>query len=456
MRVRLSLLVAATVAWAATSAAAEATLFRIFLRNGGVLVSYGEFSRLEDRVIFSMPIGGGTAEPRLQVVWVAADAVDWTKTDRYAASARYQHYVQTRGETDFQQLNDDIARVLNEVAVSTDRTRALDLAVRARQVLVDWPRTHQGYRQEDVREIVGLIEEAISGLRASNGQTSFEIALVASMPPVELEPLLGLPSVREQLDQVLRLADLTPQPSERLTLLQTAQALLGEAGAVVFPDVAARRAALDLRIRQELDVERRYAELSTRLVNQSRRDASRGRVSNVEAVLARIDREDAKLGRQRPEIVSALRATVASHLDAARDLRLRRDQWALRQRVFQDYQRQVGTQILALVKAQTSLEAIRRLEGPKPSTLTSLRLRLSGGAERLERLPVAGDMRPTHDLVVGAWRFAENAVRQRIEAVSNGNIGRAWEASSAAAGALMMFARAQDSVREMLEPPKLR
>ena len=50
-----------------------------------MLVSYGEFSRVEDRVIFSMPVGGGADEPRLQVVWVAADAVDWPRTDRYAA-----------------------------------------------------------------------------------------------------------------------------------------------------------------------------------------------------------------------------------------------------------------------------------------------------------------------------------------------------------------------------------
>jgi hypothetical protein len=112
-----------SVAYATAVSAADATLFRIFLRDGGVLVSYGEFSRVEDRVIFSMPVGGA-AEPRLQVVWVSADAVDWPRTDRYAASARFQQYAQTRGEQDFQALKDDVARVLNEIAVTTDRPRA--------------------------------------------------------------------------------------------------------------------------------------------------------------------------------------------------------------------------------------------------------------------------------------------------------------------------------------------
>ena len=71
--------------------------------------------------------------------------------------------------------------------------------------------THQGYRQDDVREIVGLIDEAIAGLRASSGQTSFELSLVASLPAVELEPMLGMPTPAQQLDQVIRLAGLTTQ-----------------------------------------------------------------------------------------------------------------------------------------------------------------------------------------------------------------------------------------------------
>ena len=43
----------------AASAAADATLFRVFLRDGASLVSYGEFARVGDQVVFSMPVGGG-------------------------------------------------------------------------------------------------------------------------------------------------------------------------------------------------------------------------------------------------------------------------------------------------------------------------------------------------------------------------------------------------------------
>jgi hypothetical protein len=455
MRVLSRLVFLVSVACASAASAADATLFRIFLRDGAVLVSYGEFSRVEDRVIFSMPVGGGADEPRLQVVWVAADAVDWPRTERYANSARFQQYAQTRGEEDFRALNDDVARVLNEIAVTTDRARAMELASRARAALATWPLTHQGYRQDDVREIVGLIDEAIAGLRASAGQTSFELSLVASLPAPDLEPMLGMPTPAEQLDQVIRLASLTTQPSDRLMLLQTARAMLDEGSAAIIPNAAALRESLEIRIKGELDVERRYADLSRRLVKAAEREAARARVTGVEKVLARIDHEDQRLGRRRPDVVAALRATIAANLNAARELRLRRDQWLLRQDVYQDYQRMIGSQFIGLVKARGSLEAIRRLDGPKLGTLQSLRSRLSGGAERLERLRVPDELQGTHDLIVGAWRFAENATRHRVDAVASGNLARAWEASSAAAGALMMLTRAQQNIREMLELPRL-
>src|SRR5690606_31842923 len=122
----------------------------------------------------------------------------------------------------------DVARVLNEIAVSTDPGRALQVAESARKTLSDWPLTHHGYRQDDVREIVGLLDEAIAGLRAATGKKSFELSLIASTPPVPLEPLLPMPTPVEQFEQVTRLAAMTPQASERMALLHAARGLLDE------------------------------------------------------------------------------------------------------------------------------------------------------------------------------------------------------------------------------------
>ena len=168
MRASLRLLVAMVI-WAcavSAQAATDATLFRLFLKDGSALVSYGEFTRVQDRVVFSMPVGGSPDEPRLQVVWISAASVDWPRTDRYSESARYQHYADTKGEEDFAVLNNEVAQVLNDIALSTNRARALAIATQARAALAEWPRQHHGYRQDEVREIVALIDESIANLRS--------------------------------------------------------------------------------------------------------------------------------------------------------------------------------------------------------------------------------------------------------------------------------------------------
>src|ERR1700730_10686130 len=83
-----------------STAAGDATLFRVFLRGGTSLVSYGEFAPLADRVGFSMPTSAAPSPP-LHLVNISADRVDWDRTNRYAASARATHYIETQAENDY-------------------------------------------------------------------------------------------------------------------------------------------------------------------------------------------------------------------------------------------------------------------------------------------------------------------------------------------------------------------
>ena len=107
------------------------------------------------------------------------------------------------------------------------------------------------------------------------------------------------------------------------------------------------------------------------------------------------------------------------------------------------------------MKSRAALEAIRSLDGTTPNALLKLQARLRGGAEQLARIQPVVDLRVAHDLLVGAWRFAESAVNGRYEAARVASDATAWEASSAAAGALLLFSRAQREIRELLEPPEL-
>jgi hypothetical protein len=72
------------------AAAESVTLFRVFLNDGTAVVSYGEFARVGDRVVFSMPIRSAgvvsSTEPVLQVVNIPATAVDWDATSEMTSS----------------------------------------------------------------------------------------------------------------------------------------------------------------------------------------------------------------------------------------------------------------------------------------------------------------------------------------------------------------------------------
>lgn len=439
---------------ALVAAATDALLFRLFLADGSSVVSYGEYARVGDRIIFSM-VTGGDAEPRLHAATLPASAIDWARTDQYSASARYQWYAETRGEEDFLRLSNGVADVLNAVLLTTDRTRALAVAQQARATLADWPREHFGYRQQDVREILSILDEVISDLRVAAGMTSFDVTLVAMTPDVVLEPLATLPSLREQIDQVFRVASLTDQPSERVALFQTALLLLDEPGARVLPDAPSLRERARIRIREEVTTDERYGRLARQLMTAATRAAARARIGDAQRVLDRISREDVRLGRRRPEMVQALQASVEAQIEAARELRLRRDQWAIRRMLYNDYQHAVGERIDQLVKTRSVLEAIRRQDGSKPDALVTLRGRLRGGADQLGRIQPPGDLKMCHDLLVGAWRFAEQAVDGRYQAARTASVTTAREASSAAAGSLLLLSRFRQEIRELLEPPRL-
>jgi len=440
----------------ASAADPGVTLFRLFLLDGKVLVSYGEFVRLDDKVIFSMPVGGTKEQPRLQVATVEAKLVDWAKTDRYAESARYQRYAETRGEEDYLRLSNEVADVLNTIALSTDRQQALSIAQRALQTVADWPKTHYGYRQNDIREIVSLLDAAISSLRTVGGGNPFELSLVATAGPPELQPVLGMPNVKQQLDQMLHMASITKAAEERMAILQGALGLVAEASPSLSPaDAAEYRGEVEQAIRNELDVDRQYTNLSRRLLDQATRAAQRADGPAIERIAARVPSEDKKLGQKRPQVVEALSTSLQGKLADSRRLRLLRDQWSLRRDTYRQYQRSVGSSLLLLVKSTASLRAIRTLDGPSPDQLLTLRSQLSGGAARLERMRTPEYLRDVHERLVGAWRFAENAARARFEAISRADATAAWEASSSAAGALMMLARVQQDLTTLLAPPRL-
>ena len=62
-------------------------------------------------------------------------------------------------------------------------------------------------------------------------------------------------------------------------------------------------------------------------------------------------------------------------------------------------------------------------------------------------------MASAHALVESAARLAAQAVGTREAAVRTGAMDRAWQASSAAAGAMMLLTRARHEIELVIAPP---
>ena len=122
-----------------SAAESSVSLFRIFLMDGSSAVSYGEYTRVDDEVVFSMPSATPSAPPSsghlARTRW-------WTGLGPSSTdSVRYRRYAETRGESDFRAEHRGRAS-LNEIALTTDRQRALAIADEARRMLSDMAAAH--------------------------------------------------------------------------------------------------------------------------------------------------------------------------------------------------------------------------------------------------------------------------------------------------------------------------
>lgn len=431
-------------------------LLRLFLHEGGTMVSYGEYTRTPDFVVFAMPVGGAMSEPSLQVVSLPATAIDWSRTDGFAVTARYHHYVATRGEDEFHQLTDEVARTLNRIAVSTEPAQALELASRARGVLVRWPGDHFGYRATDVEEIVWLLDESIGSLRARLGVGAFDVSLTARTTVQPVGPPPPPVTSLDLLNGMLAGAHASPRPADRRVLLQAAIQYIDEARGVLPRTALGMKKALRGQLRDEQRTDARYAKWSVRVLKQAAHAASNGRAREAQAAAMRVIDDDRKMGQRRPEVVGALLTAVQQKVEEASALRLHRDRLELNRSQYAHYEHAVGSWLTQLDRIQPVLDEIRHLEGPPAVELSRLLNTLAGGGRMLEQQPPPAGIAGAHGKLVGAWHLAEQALRSRQSAIVGTNQALAAEASSAAAGALMLISSAQREFRAFVDGPSPR
>jgi hypothetical protein len=443
---------ALVVLFVASSARAEiAPLFRLFLLDGTVVTCLGEYARVGERVVFTLAL---SAEGATELASLPAAKVDWARTDQYAQSLRATRYAESRGEADFADLAGDVARLLNEIALTDEARRKLELAVEARRRLDAFPREHYGYRTADIAQIVELVDQAISEFRVASGENRFDLTFVASPEPPKPIELLASPSTEQLLEGAAVVADRTDNPAERLTLFESlARAIDKHASALTRPVLTRLKSLVASRIRTERQVEAAYSELAVAASRKAERRAQRGDVRGVEREIARVQREDRRLGGKRPDRVSAILVSLQERLDAARRLRLARDQWSVKVTAFRNYRRAIAAPLADLRVMSTGLDDIKRLAGPAATELPALAKRATSAAQALALVVPPTDLASAHGLMKTAAQLAMQAVTTRGAAVTSGAMDQAWQASSAAAGALMLLARAKQELDTALAPP---
>lgn len=452
---RACVVVVGVLLWCPPAVASDALLLRLFLKDGSAIVSYGEYARVGERVIFSLPLGVIDENPKLHVATIPASTVDWTRTEEYAASARYDRYVGTRAEADFNQMSAAVADALNRIGITGEPAARLRLAEEARRQLVEWPAANFGYRAADVRQYVGLLDEIIHDLRAATGDQRVDVNLVAISDPPVAVPLLAAPSLKETIEQSLSVARLTTVPAERLSLLQSAITIIdGLANTAPWAKSVRQRAAGVLS--KELHVERAYSELSSSSLRTAAEKAARADVRGVEKVTKTVLERDKALGRQRPDEVQALIATLTVKLDAARRFRLERDRYESRAGAYRRYQDQLQRIMAQFVRSAPLLEEIKALAGPDRSALAPFQQQLTSTLKELGVVSPPTELITVHSVLTSALHMADQAARLRDEAVVSADLAVAWRASSAAAAALMLFSRGREELDSFLQPPEFR
>ncbi|MGE3274743.1 MAG: hypothetical protein AB7O67_06505 [Vicinamibacterales bacterium] len=433
------------------------TLFRVFLQDGSTLTSYGEWARVGDRVVFSMPLAANAGPSAIHLVSIPAERVDWARTERYADHARATAYAAARGEADFAAMSAEVAATLNSVARAETPEERLRIAERARRALADWPARHFGYRAGEVQEILGLLDEIVAELRATAGLGRFDLALSArTVPPPTSEPLLAPPSQAEIVQQLMAASALAGTPVERVSLLQTVVGLIDHAVGVLPEAWAAsiRRTALG-GIAEEARLDREYAELRHDVLQDADKYAARADVRALRRLRQDVVSRDRRLGVRRAGEIAALLATVDAQLDAAQRLRLARDRWQLRRPAYKAYVDGVEPTMRTLEDAIEPLGAIRAMAGPEPRALLDINERLARERYRLVGIRPPEELASLHALIQSAQSLAANATALRIEAIRTGSLEQAQQASSAAAGALMLAARARQDLDATLQPPTI-
>jgi hypothetical protein len=205
----------------------------------------------------------------------------------------------------------------------------------------------------------------------------------------------------------------------------------------------------------EKRLEQAYSDLAGRTLARARDRARRADVRALDGLVRSVLAADEKLGRARPAEIAALLVAVDAQKSAAQRLRLARDAWAMRAGALRAYRRRVNGPLERLTRLKSWLEDVRQLAGPSPAAVGQLEERAAVAGRELAMMKPPAELEAVHALFSSASTLATRAAATRRRAIVTSDMPAAHEASTAAAGALMMLERGLADLQRLVQRPEI-
>lgn len=433
-------------------AAGPTPLFRVFLKDGTPLVCWGEYARVGDRLVLTVPVGTG-ARTAYEFVSIPVTKIDMEKTESYAEAVRASQFAASRGKAEYTELSDRLAAELASIATMADPKQRLATAESARQQLIAWAESSHGYRAKEVQQLLQMFDSAIVDLRVAAGESRFAINLSGSTMPAAPMRLRGAPTAQETVDLALKAARVADSDDVRRALLNRAKAVAASLSKT-DPRADKLRAAVGRALAEAARVEIAYRRLDHDIRGLVASAVDRGDVLGVTALRERVLRTDRLLGRQRPDDVASLLEWVDREKDAAAEQRLVLDHWESLKAEVIEYQKETKSLIASLDGLSRTLIAISNMTGPPLTTLVMAERQTAAVSSMFANLLAPEGALAAHSLLGLAIEQADQAVRTRHRAVETRKVAVAREAAEAAVDARTRLVQAKNALTKALKPPK--
>ena len=433
-------------------AGASLDVFWIFLHDGRVLSSYGEYARVGDDLVFLVMQGDDGSVQTHDLVTVPVAKVDMDRTQEYAGALRAARYGATRGEAEYQAFTADISRAMEALQASDDRDRRLGIAQVARVRLASWSQDHFGYRAEELRHVTALMDDVIVQLQAAAGVSHFSIDFVALAEPLPAVPLRSGPTAAGEVSMALTAASVTEVGVEKLALLRSASRV-----AATLPDSEGElKAEVERALAEETAVEQAYQRMIRTALTRADLAVRQGKPAVIRQLIIDIEAEDARLGHGRPKDIARTLRQLWGESGLAVDQKTALDRWAEIKDELQAYEGQIKAVLKVLDSHEATLLAVRdgRLAGP--SQLDAAVRRFAALDRVLAALHPPDELHDVHGAFRSALQLARQglAIGQRLAVAANTAL--AANASSAITGALLLRDRAIADLAIAVEPRRVR